>query len=173
MAQQFRRKPVGEAPAYESLPVKSAMSAHVSDILEPTFTSSFFHISNDEDEFSGPRIVSRYQSNDEKTTTARQKPTSWGIHWRKPTFIVSMLLLGLCLSLGHHFYYNYLDNKVTGDAAKQAWPTRIGTGLAFLVTSFLKAGTVASLGQYIWTVVKRQPLTMCKLNPLRTSLGYF
>ncbi|KUJ07565.1 uncharacterized protein LY89DRAFT_742794 [Mollisia scopiformis] len=166
MAQQFRRKPVGGSPIYEPLPVKPAISSHISEVSEPSYTSSFLHAPGSHDEVPESRVVSGYHSNGEKASIPRQKPTKWGIHWRKPTFIVSMLLLGLGLSLGHHFYYSWMNNQVTGDASRQAWPTRIGTGLAFLVTSFLKAATMTSLGQYIWTVVKRQPLTMSSLDRL-------
>ncbi|KAI9647616.1 hypothetical protein NHQ30_004001 [Ciborinia camelliae] len=98
------------------------------------------------------------QTNSTQKLSARS-PT-WGIHWKKPSFIALMLVLGLALSLTHHFYYLSLSNETTGDEKKQAWPTRIGTGLAFLVTSCLKAATTAALGQYVWRVVKHQPFTM-------------
>ncbi|CAD6446802.1 0a3e53ad-cc74-4819-a71a-6b31110dcbe1 [Sclerotinia trifoliorum] len=94
------------------------------------------------------------------------RSVSWGIHWKKPSFIGFMFFFGFALSLAHHFYYMSLSGKRTGDETKQAWPTRIGTGLAFLVTSCLKATTTAALGQYIWRVVKRQPLTMKNLDRL-------
>jgi hypothetical protein len=63
-----------------------------------------------------------------------------------------------------------MDNQIAGDAAKQAWPTRIGTGIAFLVTSCLQAGTATALGQYIWTLVKRQAFSICKF-PLTVRIS--
>ncbi|KAF7853649.1 hypothetical protein EAF04_010640 [Stromatinia cepivora] len=94
------------------------------------------------------------------------RSVSWRIHWKKPSFIGFMFFSGLVLSLAHHFYYMSLSGERTGDETKQAWPTRIGTGFAFLITSCFKATTTAALGQYIWRVVKRQPLTMKNLDRL-------
>jgi hypothetical protein len=162
MAQQLQRKAVGGGADYQTLSVSSALSGDISEASNP---SLFLNRISNNDEVIEPTIKADFQSNAyQAATTPVGQPTSWGIHWRKPTFIISMLVAGLVLALVHHFYYHYMDNRVTGDAAKQAWPTRIGTGLAFLVTSLLKAGTVASLGQYIWIIVKRQPLTLSTFN---------
>lgn len=94
------------------------------------------------------------------TQITRPPSATWGIHWKKPSFIGLMFLAGFILSLAHHLYYMSLSGERTGDEKKQAWPTRIGTGFAFLITSCFKATTTAALGQYIWTVVKRQPLSI-------------
>lgn len=162
MAQQLQRKAVGGAADYQTLSVSLALS---DDIGEAPNTSSFLNTTSNNGEVIEPTIKADFQSDAYQAgTTPVEQSTSWGIHWRKPTFIISMLVAGLVLALAHHFYYHYMDNRVTGDAAKQAWPTRIGTGLAFLVTSLLKAGTVASLGQYIWIIVKCQPLTLSTFN---------
>ncbi|TEY86578.1 hypothetical protein BOTCAL_0006g00580 [Botryotinia calthae] len=100
------------------------------------------------------------------TQIIRPPSATWGIHWKKPSFIGLMFLVGFILSLAHHLYYMSLSGERTGDGKKQAWPTRIGTGFAFLITSCLKATTTAALGQYIWTVVKRQPLSIKNLDCL-------
>ncbi|KAK6609643.1 hypothetical protein H4I96_03574 [Botrytis cinerea] len=100
------------------------------------------------------------------TQITRPPSATWGIHWKKPSFIGLMFLAGFILSLAHHLYYMSLSGERTGDEKKQAWPTRIGTGFAFLITSCFKATTTAALGQYIWTVVKRQPLSIKNLDHL-------
>ncbi|KAM0135251.1 hypothetical protein ACHAO1_005336 [Botrytis cinerea] len=100
------------------------------------------------------------------TQITRPPSATWGIHWKKPSFIGLMFLAGFILSLAHHLYYMSLSGERTGDEKKQAWPTRIGTGFAFLITSCFKATTTAALGQYIWTVVKRQPLSIKNLDRL-------
>lgn len=92
------------------------------------------------------------------------KSAAWGIHWLRPVFIVLMPFLALLLALGHHFYYLSLHDTKSGNAAKQAWPIRFGTAFAFLITSCLHAGTAAAAGQYVWTVVKRKPLSIGKLS---------
>ncbi|KUJ11656.1 uncharacterized protein LY89DRAFT_594462 [Mollisia scopiformis] len=91
---------------------------------------------------------------------------SWGVDWRKPTFICVALVCALSLSLGHHFYYSSLNSKIAGDEAKQAWTIRFGTGFAFLIVLSLHAATAVAFGQYVWTVVKRTPLTLESLDTL-------
>lgn len=85
---------------------------------------------------------------------------SWGVNWRKPTFICVALLCALLLSLGHHFYYLSLKDTIAGNEAKQAWAIRFGTAFAFLVVLSLQAATTVAFGQYVRKVVKRTPLTL-------------
>ncbi|KAF7880297.1 uncharacterized protein EAF02_007143 [Botrytis sinoallii] len=72
------------------------------------------------------------------TQISRPRFAPWGIHWKKPSFIGLMFLVGFILSLVHHLYYMSLSG----------------------------ATTTAALGQYIWTVVKRQPLSIRNLDRL-------
>jgi len=85
-----------------------------------------------------------------------------GARWHQPAFNISMLLMGLTFALGHHFYYLSLDGQSAGDVAKQAWPIRFGTAFAFLAVSFFEAATASAFAQYIWLVVRKIPLTICK-----------
>ncbi|TGO52962.1 hypothetical protein BCON_0132g00290 [Botryotinia convoluta] len=105
----------------------------------------------------------------ERNSTKDLRPpfATWGIHRKKPSFIGLMLFVGFILSLVHHLHV--AQRRKTGDEKKQAWPTRIGTGFAFLITSCFKTTTTAALGQYIWTVVKRQPLSINRLFALSTD----
>jgi hypothetical protein len=154
MEPRIRRKPVSSEIEYETLSdVNLIQSAsRTSKDLNSFANSRLIQIPNNDDDNN--------QSSDETKSTAANTYASWGVHWRKPAFIVSMLFAGLGLSLAHHFYYRSLNNQRTGDQTRQAWPTRIGTGLAFLIVSCLRAATTVALGQYIWTVVKRRPLTI-------------
>jgi hypothetical protein len=95
---------------------------------------------------------------------------SWGVHWFQPAFIIIMLLCGLAFALSHHFYYASMNGSTAGDAAKQAWPIRFGTAFAFLVVSCLQAATASALAQYIWTVVRRKPLKICKSTVSKNPL---
>jgi hypothetical protein len=160
MAQPIRRKPVSTVTDYQMLRVSSSVPSTPSTPSGDRVSNSSVTLSLNQP--SSNTDSTQLSSKDEKLP--KPAPTTqyapWGIHWRKPAFIVSFLLVGLALSLGHHFYYLSLNNQRSGDAAKQAWPTRIGTGLAFLVTSCFKAGATVALGQYIWTIVKHQSFTM-------------
>jgi hypothetical protein len=154
MEPQIPRKPVSSVIEYET----------ISDV---NLIQSTSRTSGDLNCFANSRLIQRpnndddnNQSSDETKSTPANTYASWGVHWRKPAFIVSMLFAGLGLSLAHHFYYRSLNNQRTGDQTRQAWPTRIGTGLAFLVASCLRAATTVALGQYIWVAVKRRSLTI-------------
>jgi hypothetical protein len=85
---------------------------------------------------------------------------SWGVNWRKPAFMSSMLFCGFVLSIGHHLYYRSLNNTTAGNPAQQAWSIRFGTAFAFLVVACLHASTAVAFGQYVWTVVRRRSLTI-------------
>jgi hypothetical protein len=88
--------------------------------------------------------------------------TLGGKNWQTTTFICAMLAAGLLLSLGHHFYYQALSGHTAGDAAKQAWPLRFGTAFSFLVCSTCQATTAAAFQQYVWIVVRKRSLTICR-----------
>jgi hypothetical protein len=47
--------------------------------------------------------------------TAVARHVSWGVNWRKPFFICAYLLCARSFSLGHHFYYSSLHDKIAGD----------------------------------------------------------
>jgi hypothetical protein len=155
MEQRIRRKPLTSVTEYETLSKVNVnhSTPGTSSNLNSFATSLLIQRASSDDGSNSP-------GDDPANSTPATTYASWGVHWRKPAFIVSMLCVGLGLSLAHHFYYLSLNNRRTGDQSKQAWPTRIGTGLAFLITSCLRAGTTVALGQYIWVVVKRQPFTL-------------
>jgi hypothetical protein len=41
------------------------------------------------------------------------------IHWASPVSMLSLLLFGIVMSIGHHFYYNSLVGKVVGGVNDQ------------------------------------------------------
>ncbi|KAF7901546.1 hypothetical protein EAE99_012238 [Botrytis elliptica] len=88
------------------------------------------------------------------TQISRPRFAPWGIHWKKPSLNVFCWLR------------SFIGPSPLLHVAQRPWPTRIGTGFAFLITSCFKATTTAALGQYIWTVVKRQPLSIRNLDRL-------
>ncbi|KAB8304071.1 hypothetical protein EYC80_005413 [Monilinia laxa] len=161
MVKTSRHKPAGDAIDYQALddivinsePFSPVVGGDKKDLVPSTHDK----LSSDDDIFHTQR---------KSTQMTLNRSARWEIHWKKPSFIGFMLFAGLVLSLAHHFYYTSLSGNRTGDERKQAWPTRIGTGFAFLITSCLKAATTAALGQYVWMVVKRQPLTIKNLDRL-------
>ncbi|KAL3494392.1 hypothetical protein BJX62DRAFT_247638 [Aspergillus germanicus] len=80
----------------------------------------------------------------------------WGIGWQCPTMMIGFAICGALLALGHHLYYNSLDNTVVTSTNQQTWAIRIGTGFAFLVkTSLISAVGVAAV-QEIWAVLRKK-----------------
>jgi hypothetical protein len=46
----------------------------------------------------------------EPTPKDDHSPAVWGLGWRSPTLMVVLYLCGVAFSVGHHLYYNSLDN---------------------------------------------------------------
>ncbi|KAF9888266.1 hypothetical protein FE257_008835 [Aspergillus nanangensis] len=87
-------------------------------------------------------------------------PAEWGVGWRCPTLMVGLFLCGLLLSVGHHLYYNSLDNTVVNSAEQQTWAIRIGTGFAFLVKTFYVAAIGIAAVQQMWTTLRRRSMNL-------------
>ncbi|KAF7922304.1 uncharacterized protein EAE97_011046 [Botrytis byssoidea] len=160
-----RRKPADESTDYQALEdVTFNPESRSTPVAVGNSKNSFVPSSLSDESLTDGDDVSY---NQRKSTQISRPPfATWGVHWKKPSFIGLMFFAGFILSLAHHLYYMSLSGQRTGDEKKQAWPTRIGTGFAFLITSCFKATTTAALGQYIWTVVKRQPLSIRNLDRL-------
>jgi hypothetical protein len=140
---------------------KTPQATQTSNVSE---NSMPYQAPNDQNAKNNPPAAS-------KTNPPRMpEDASWGVHWYQPAFIIAVLLCGLAFALSHHFYYASMNGSTAGDAAKQAWPIRFGTAFAFLVVSCLQAATASALAQYIWTVVRRKPLKICKSPVPENSL---
>lgn len=96
-----------------------------------------------------------------------QKTTTWQIHWRAPTLILGLLAVGIALALGHHFYYQSLNETTVSSDTRQEWALRFGTAFAFLTQSSLVASAGVSYTQRVWVTVKK------KAFPLRTLDNIF
>ncbi|TGO51653.1 hypothetical protein BOTNAR_0349g00110 [Botryotinia narcissicola] len=165
MIELSRRKPADESIDYQALEdVTLNPESRSTPVAVGSSKNSFVPSSLSDKSLTDGDDISY---NQRKSTQISRPPfATWGIHWKKPSFIGLMFFAGFILSLAHHLYYMSLSGERTGDEKKQAWPTRIGTGFAFLITSCFKATTTAALGQYIWTVFKRQPLSIRNLDRL-------
>ena len=84
----------------------------------------------------------------------------WGISWDTPTIIILWALGGLAWAVAHHIYYSSLDGQLAGSSPRQAWAIRAGTLMAFLSAISFKAACDTVYKQYIWTIFKRQDLSL-------------
>lgn len=107
------------------------------------------------------------QSNGFEGYEATQKPPSWqpppvkwGIGWRFPILLVSFFITGTLAAMGHHIYYQGLENTPVQSSSQQIWAIRIGSGLAFLSKTCLAAVMSMIATQQIWFTVRRRFITL-------------
>ncbi|KAH7371716.1 hypothetical protein BKA66DRAFT_443910 [Pyrenochaeta sp. MPI-SDFR-AT-0127] len=74
----------------------------------------------------------------------------WRSSWQAPVTMLGLLLLALCLALGHHFFYTSLRGTRTPDNFSQQLNTAYGTALAFLVKAALVGAVASAYTQYMW-----------------------
>jgi hypothetical protein len=104
--------------------------------------------------------------NSTKESHIPPKQVQWGISWHGPAYLIGLALAGAALALGHHFYFSYLDGSAAGLPSRQQWALRLGAGFSFLVVALLRTACEAAYQQYIWTIVRRKPLSINVLNKL-------
>ncbi|CAH0047351.1 unnamed protein product [Clonostachys solani] len=103
-----------------------------------------------------------------------------GIYWVKPASMVSCLIIGALLALGHHLFYQSLAGEsVSSDGtfaafgasiSKQQTNTSIGTAISFLVKAFLVAAVSMAYIQVFWRAIKvGRPASDLHLSGLNTT----
>ncbi|KKK23717.1 hypothetical protein AOCH_006792 [Aspergillus ochraceoroseus] len=80
-------------------------------------------------------------------------------------------IIGLALALGHHFYYYSLNDTIVGDQNRQAWSSRIGTGLAFLTKTFLTTAVGIACVQNLWWILRLTPMKLSTLDSMLDIRG--
>ncbi|KAH7186164.1 uncharacterized protein B0J16DRAFT_305840 [Fusarium flagelliforme] len=76
------------------------------------------------------------------------------------------LLSGLALAIGHHFFYDYLNDRIVESQNQQEWFLRIGTGLAFLVRALLSAAVGIAYTQILWRTLRSKSITIQGIDSL-------
>ncbi|EKJ71664.1 hypothetical protein FPSE_08110 [Fusarium pseudograminearum CS3096] len=91
-------------------------------------------------------------------------------HKLTPVLMTGSLLLGLTLAIGHHLFYDYLNDRIVQSQNQQEWFLRIGTGMAFLVRTLLSAAIGIAYVQIIWKTLKFKSVTVNGINSLFDAL---
>jgi hypothetical protein len=108
-------------------------------------------------------------------TVGQSRPSgrSGGIHWRAYTTMVTSLLLGILLALGHHLFYNSLDGKPVGASehvirgvTRQQLNLTLGTLFAFLVKAFLAVAVTTVYTQIAWRAIKKRATTLGTIDTI-------
>jgi hypothetical protein len=111
-------------------------------------------------------------------------PTSMLVDWRisyyAPTLMVSLLLSGIGLAVGHHVVNTALDHtpvKTVEDGAPdfvtQKWIGRYGIALAFLTKTLLAGAVTIAYKQHIWLNFRRCGYTIDVINALYDATNDF
>ncbi|KAL4788785.1 hypothetical protein BDV19DRAFT_398187 [Aspergillus venezuelensis] len=106
-----------------------------------------------------------------QSPTGAGSPAKWGIGWRCPTLMIGFVICATALSMGHHFYYNTLNNTVVESVDQQTWAIRVGTGIAFLSKSFLVSGIGIAAVQVIWATLRRKSLKLSGIDAMFAILN--
>ncbi|CAG8978280.1 hypothetical protein HYALB_00010232 [Hymenoscyphus albidus] len=82
--------------------------------------------------------------------------------------MVVSLMAGVIIAIGHHLYYQWLNEQRVGDSNRQQWAlrdaSRIGNGLSILVNVLLKAAVGIAYVQYLWKTLSRNFLSLSTIN---------
>lgn len=90
----------------------------------------------------------------------------WGIHWYTPTSIILLFLLGIASAIAHHVFYRAMGETSAGDAERQQWVIRVGSGLAFLCKFSLAAVVGISRTQWVWVTLRSKFLSLGGIDAL-------
>lgn len=128
---------------------------------------------SDHHHIHGPRAPEKtaYTSHPQPVPPDEISPAVWGIGWWCPTLMVGSVICGAALSVGHHLYYQNLDNTRVHSVGQQTWAIRIGTGFAFLNKTFLVAGVGIAAVQEIWATLRRKSMKLSGIDGMFAVLN--
>lgn len=79
---------------------------------------------------------------------------------------VLLLAVGFGSAVAHHVHYSKLDGEIAGDAGRQAWTLRIGTGLAFLFRATIPALVGISRKQWLCVTLRKRSMKLKDINAI-------
>lgn len=87
-----------------------------------------------------------------------------------PTRILSLLLGGITLAVGHDRFYQSLDGiyvkDVEDDFSSRAWIGRYGTAFAFITQTVLAGAVALAYKQHIWRMFRRKHYSIAGINAM-------
>jgi hypothetical protein len=85
--------------------------------------------------------------------------------------MIGLYLCGMGLSLGHHLYYDSLDDTLVQSVEQQTWAIRIGTGFAFLIKTLFVAAIGIAAVQQIWSTLRRKSVNLRGIDAMFSILN--
>lgn len=109
------------SPQSQSAPATRSLSGS-----SGTLTSLDTSLSNSTTRSSGSKkpLVYTNITSESKTPPYDRPQQSWQCYLVAPVFMVILLLIGISVSLSHHFYYDWLDGQEVQSSDKQQWALR-------------------------------------------------
>ncbi|KAI9644752.1 hypothetical protein NHQ30_006779 [Ciborinia camelliae] len=93
---------------------------------------------------------------------------SSGLYWWRPIiWMVTWILLGLSVALGHHFAYQRLDRKPPS-VFSQTWAHSLGSVAAFLVKTSFTITVLLALQEVLWFSFRKKAIKISLLDKLFT-----
>jgi len=100
-----------------------------------------------------------------KNLANHDRHNQWHFHWIPPTILLGGLVLGVAISIGHHFFYTSLDGQ-EASAEDQEHFHFIGLILARLVSVCLTAAAAMAYRQWIWGLLRRRDMPIGSIDTL-------
>jgi hypothetical protein len=98
-------------------------------------------------------------------------PAKWGIGWQCPTLMIGPVICGALLAVGHHLYYDNLNDTRVNSINQQTWAIRIGTGFAFLIRSFLTSAVGLAAVQQLWATLRKKSIRLYGIDSMFAVMG--
>ncbi|KAJ0423246.1 hypothetical protein BJY00DRAFT_310375 [Aspergillus carlsbadensis] len=98
-------------------------------------------------------------------------PANWGVGWQCPVMMVGPVICGALLAVGHHLYYDSLDDTRVTSINQQTWAIRIGTGFAFLIRSFLVSAVGVAAVQELWSTLRKKSIRLYGIDSMFAVMG--
>ncbi|TGO45438.1 hypothetical protein BCON_0391g00020 [Botryotinia convoluta] len=128
---------------------------------QSTFVGSHLSISLDALDVDAP-----FHSPDSRKIHRSRHYVKWGIAWQPLWFMISLVLCGYALAIGHHLYFSSLDKTAAGSPLRQQWAIRFGTIFAYATASLSAAAIGAAYEQHLWTLFKQDSFSLSGFDDL-------
>lgn len=119
------------------------------------------------------RLANMVSKTTESTAYARVEPRS-SLKRQRSARLFTMtgsLLAGLVLAIVQCIFYWYLSGKTVGSTIPQAWASRVGTALAFLVKLLFATAASTAYVQRQWLALSKTSLKIRQIDSLTGILS--
>jgi hypothetical protein len=110
-----------------------------------------------------------HQASKSSQTRFRGISHRWTSSWQAPVTMIGFLLLGGAMAVGHHCFYQSLNNTKTPDNFSQQLNTAYGTAFAFLAKACMIGAVATAYIQYIWADLRKKFIKISTIDSTFTA----